>query len=96
MFTIDEYDNYFENLQKGYTIQEVEPVDGQRMFEVVKIPEPSAEELKNLEISELKQKLADTDYVVIKIAEDVATAEQYADVISKRQQWRARINELEA
>lgn len=57
--------------------------------------EPSAEELKAREIAELKQKLADTDYVVIKIAEGVATAEQYAGVIAQRQQWRARINELE-
>lgn len=47
------------------------------------------------EIEQLKAYLAATDYVVIKIAEGVATAEQYADVIAQRQQWRARINELE-
>ena len=44
----------------------------------------------------LKQNLVDTDYVIIKIAEGVATKEDYADVISQRQVWRARINELQA
>lgn len=48
------------------------------------------------EISELKLKLAASDYAVIKIAEGAATPEEYADLISQRQQWRARINELEA
>lgn len=46
-------------------------------------------------IMELKQKLADTDYTVIKIAEGAATAGEYADVIANRQAWREEINELE-
>lgn len=49
----------------------------------------------NIKIQRLKQKLADTDYVVIKIAEGAATMEEYADVIAKRQQWREEINVLE-
>ncbi len=48
-----------------------------------------------MEISEFKCKLAATDYVAAKIAEGAATAEEYKDVIAKRQQWRRRINELE-
>ena len=46
-------------------------------------------------IEELKQKLADTDYIACKIAEGVATAEEYAEMISQRQAWRNEINELE-
>ena len=47
-----------------------------------------------LEINELKQKLADTDYAVIKIAEGSATVDEYADLITQRREWRKRINEL--
>lgn len=46
-------------------------------------------------IAELKKKLSDTDYVVVKIAEGSATKEEYEDVISKRREWRKEINELE-
>ena len=48
------------------------------------------------QIKELKQKLAETDYAIIKIAEGVATMEEYADVIAQRQVWREEINELES
>lgn len=58
-------------------------------------PEPTEEEIKQARINELKQLLADTDYVVIKIAEGAATAEDYADVIAQRQSWREEIRELE-
>ena len=53
------------------------------------------EELE-LEIEELKQYLQETDYVVIKIAEGVATTDEYADIITKRQETREKINELQA
>ncbi len=61
--------------------------------------EPTAEEITakeaREEVARLKKFLADTDYCVIKIAEGVATAEEYASVLTKRQAARARINELE-
>ncbi|MBQ8195664.1 MAG: hypothetical protein IJZ47_09895 [Oscillospiraceae bacterium] len=47
------------------------------------------------EIAQLKQKLADTDYIAAKLAEGVATPEEYAFRLAERQAWRARINELE-
>lgn len=47
------------------------------------------------EISLLKRKLADTDYIAAKIAEGAATREEYADKLTERAAWRARINELE-
>ena len=43
----------------------------------------------------LKQFLNDTDYVVIKIAEGVATKEEYAEVLQDRQKARDRIRECE-
>lgn len=50
---------------------------------------------KSIEVGELKQKLADTDYVVFKIAEGAATEKEYADVLKDRAKWRAKINELQ-
>ena len=47
------------------------------------------------EISTLEAQLAETDYVAAKIAEGVATKEDYAEVLAQRQAWRTRINELQ-
>lgn len=101
MFKLDEYGKYYAELQEGFTIQEVEPVDGERMFEVVPIPESSKEEQAQFEIAELKQYLADTDYISNKLIEAIDDAElndlkeKYADVLKQRREARARINELE-
>lgn len=46
-------------------------------------------------IQEIKKQLNDTDYVVLKIAEKVATNEEYSDTLANRQAWREEINELE-
>lgn len=46
-------------------------------------------------INELKQKLAETDYIACKIAEGSATVEEYAEQIKQRELWREEINELE-
>jgi hypothetical protein len=64
-------------------------------YEVVEIPEPTAEEIKANRIAELKRNLAETDYVAIKIAEGAATKEEYADVIAQREIWRVEIRALE-
>lgn len=47
------------------------------------------------EIMKLKNKLIETDYITIKIAEGVAIKEEYADVLALRNNWRERINQLE-
>ena len=61
--------------------------------------EEKAPELERLavaqEISELKSKLASTDYIAAKIAEGAATREEYAEELAERASWRSRINELE-
>ena len=59
------------------------------------LPEPSEDEIKQHEIDSLKMKLFASDYAIIKIAEGVATKEEYAELITQRAEWRARINELE-
>ena len=63
---------------------------------------PTEEELakdtisnRNKEISELKAKLAQTDYQAIKFAEGWITADDYASMKVDRYLWRKRINELE-
>ena len=64
---------------------------------------PTIEELHNddiqdinREINELKKKLFDTDYKAIKYAEGLLTDEEYAEAKAQREEWRKRINELEA
>lgn len=49
-----------------------------------------------IQIAELKQKLVDTDYIACKIAEGAATAEEYAEELKQRQEWREEINRLGA
>lgn len=60
-----------------------------------KTEEEKAAEAKKVRISELKAKLAETDYVAAKIAEGAATKEEYASVLADRQAWRDEINQLE-
>lgn len=58
----------------------------------VQIP---AEQRAAERIAQLKQQLADTDYIVIKIAEGAATREKYAKAMEQRCAWRAEIKDLE-
>lgn len=59
------------------------------------VENPNYQPDHSAEIAELKAYLESTDYVVIKIAEGVATKEEYADVLEEREKARQRINELE-
>lgn len=65
-------------------------IDGVYVYE----PLPKADD-NSTRIVELKQMLADTDYIVIKIAEGVATWDEYPGVKEQRQAWREEINKLE-
>lgn len=47
-------------------------------------------------LSELKSKLANTDYQAIKFAEGELTAEEYEPMKEQRKQWRKEINDLES
>ena len=82
---------------------DAEPVDDVEKFaytdddyETVQIYERTPDDvLAAKRIAELKKNLSDTDYVVIKMAEGVATAEEYVEVIANRKVWREEINRLE-
>jgi hypothetical protein len=47
-------------------------------------------------VTVLKNYLAATDYIAVKIAEGSATKAQYADKIAQRTAWRQEIQELES
>ena len=47
------------------------------------------------EIDSCKHRLAETDYVIIKIAEGVSTRDDYEDILNERARLRQQINELE-
>lgn len=67
-----------------------------RQFKIVEMPQPSDEDIKQARINELKAKLSETDYIVIKIAEGEATPEEYSEVLANRKAWREEINKLQA
>lgn len=76
------------------TDEEIVQIHGQ-LYKASEAPEPTQEELNQEEKQNLLQYLLDTDYVVLKIAEGVATAEDYADVIAQRQTARLRIRQID-
>lgn len=95
--TIKEYPN------GGKDVKWVVDVPGQRASEawdeyetVLRVIPFTEKEKAQNEIDELKEKLIDTDYNIIKIVEGVATREEMTNVIAQRAEWRRRINELEA
>lgn len=73
-----------------------------------KIPELTAEQKAKLEksrqIAELKKNLADTDYIVLKMAEAIAENDnellnelklEYSVKLTQRKEWRYQLNNLE-
>lgn len=73
-----------------------------RVCENGKYRDMTAEEMANISsinplerISELKNNLAESDYIACKIAEGAATKEEYAEQLEQRQKWREEINALE-
>lgn len=90
-------------LEEGYT-----QITEEEFNELTKSPEPTEEQKAKIEkarqIAELKKKLADTDYIVLKIAEAQADGDTekvaalkstYATELAERKAWREQINELE-
>ena len=68
-------------------------VDGKIFLGKTDAEKASEEAVEKIRV--LKKQLADTDYIASKIAEGSATAKDYADKITERQEWRAEINRLE-
>ncbi len=89
--------NYLEQgLTDEYGLYNYKLVDGKPALRTDEDKAPERARIATqAEISLLKRKLADTDYIAAKIAEGAATPEDYADKLSERAGWRTRINELE-
>jgi chromosome segregation ATPase len=95
--------------QNRYTVRKIDEIEklhyeAMSDEEKAEYDERKRVEKINSEISELKTYLSETDYVVSKINEIMATGtdeeiaavkEEYAEVLTKRKEARARINELE-
>lgn len=64
-------------------------------FEDVEMYIPSRTKTAEERIAELKQKLRETDYHILKIVEGATTLSGCAEIIKQRAQWRKEINELE-
>ena len=85
---------------KAY-IEEIEAtIEGVRRFQIVAIPEPTADEIAMREAQERRNKaeanLRKTDYIGVKIGEGAATREEYATELAQRQAWRDEVNQCEA
>ena len=91
-----------DGLEDGYT-----QITEEEFNELSKPPELTEEQKAKIEkarhIAELKKKLADTDYIVLKIAEAQADGDTetvaalkttYATELANRKAWREQINEL--
>lgn len=92
-----------DGLEDGYT-----QITEEEFNELSKPPELTEEQKAKIEkarqIAELKKKLADTDYIVLKIAEATFKGDElevenlkitYATELNNRIVWRQKINELE-
>ena len=79
----------------GMQEADVEQAYNGRWYLAGYVPDKPQSVINSERIAELKQKLADTDYIVVKIAEGSATKEEYSEKILERKEWRLEINELE-
>ena len=104
----NKYNTGFANLKSPITDENYIQITEEEFNELTKPPEPTAEQKAKIEkarqIAELKKKLADTDYIVLKIAEAQADGDTetvaalkttYATELTNRKAWREQINELE-
>jgi hypothetical protein len=75
----------------GYMIQD----DNPEYYYCAKVEE-TEQETTVFKISELKNKLKETDYKALKYAEGFLSEAEYAETKTQRQAWRDEINALEA
>lgn len=91
-------DNYEVEEDTDHNVDDFIHVDGEF---VLKTDDKAIRQEKDQRIAELKQLLADTDYIANKLIEAVDDAElqdlkeKYADTLKKRREARAEINQLE-
>ena len=89
------YPNGGKDIKWVVDVEEVKAKDAYDEYEDILryIPYPE-EYLIQTKIDSLKQKLADTDYMILKIVEGTSTLAECADIIAKRRAWRKEINDL--
>lgn len=94
--TIREYPNGGRDVEWIIDVPEVEAKEAYDEYEdIQRFVKFTQKELNSFKIEELKQKLNETDYCVLKIAEGSATYDDYSKIIAKRREWRKEINNLE-
>lgn len=90
-------------IEQGYTLIEVddkycdcaiEDFD-ENVFNINKYNARKRIPLIKEQISQLKIKLADSDYKILKYLEGELSQEEYDEIVAKRKEWRKEINELE-
>lgn len=78
--------------ENNAVLEEIEPENGKRRFQVKAVPEPTEEERNALRIAELQNYLAATDWYAVRFAETgVAVPE---DLKAERQAAREEISRL--
>ena len=94
--TIREYPNGGRDVEWIIDVPKVEAKEAYDEYEdIQRFVKFTQKELNSFKIEELKQKLNETDYCVLKIAEGSATYDDYSEIIAKRREWRKEINNLE-
>lgn len=98
--TIKEYANGGKDVEKVIDVVGQPYIAEHDEVEDILVYKPySEQEIKTIKnnnrISELKQKLQDTDYKAIKYAEGELSVEEYAETKAQRRAWREEINRLE-
>lgn len=94
--TVEEYPNGGQDVAWVVDIPGVEAKEAWDEYEdILRFLPFTANELAVRRIEELKKKLLDTDYHILKIVEGSATLSEMAEVIANRTQWRKEIGELE-
>lgn len=94
--TIAEYPNGGKDVEWIIDVPGVQAADAWDEYEDILRFVPFTEiELAANRITELKQKLQDTDFHILKIVEGAKTLADCEEIIAKRASWRKEINELE-
>ena len=94
--TIAEYPNGGKDVEWIIDVPAVEAKEAWDEYEdILRFVPFSEKEAAEIRIADLKQKLSDTDYNILKIVEGAATLTEKADIIAQRALWRKEINELE-
>ena len=94
--TLAEYPNGGKDVDWVIDVPAVEAKEAWDEYEdILRFVPFSVEELAERRVAELKVKLFDTDYKILKIVEGASTISEVADVIKQRAAWRKEINELE-